>query len=170
MNALVVYNSKFGNTEQIARAIGAALATHGPSEVCSIARAGAIAPGTDLLVVGGPTHAHGMDEAMKTFLAGLPPAAVTEVPVAAFDTRLKWPMLLSGSAARGIAKQLARKGGQVLVEPGSFLVSGGEGPLVEGELERATAWAEDLADAAIRTTRVEAARAACAAPEERSEQ
>jgi flavodoxin len=166
MNALVVYTTKFGNTEQIARAIGSALRVHGPTEVRPITQADSIPPGTDLLVVGGPTQGHGIDGAMKTFLAGLSPAAVTDVPVAAFDTRLKWPMLLSGSAARGIAKQLGRLGGQVLVEPGSFLVEGGEGPLAAGELDRATAWAEDLADAAARKARVLAALDARGAREE----
>lgn len=170
MNALVVYNSKYGNTEQIARAIGTALRSHGPTDVRPITQAGEIPPGTDLLVLGGPTQGHGMDEAMASFLAGLPPIVVTDVPIAAFDTRLKWPMILSGSAARGITKQLGRLGAQVLVEPGSFLVAGGEGPLVEGELERATAWAEGLADAAVRNARVLAALESCDVRKERTEQ
>jgi flavodoxin len=148
MNALVVYESTYGNTEKIARAIGAALADHGPTEVRPSTEAEVIPPGTDLLVVGGPTHAHGMDKSLKAYLDRLPAAAVAGIAVAAFDTRLGWPAVLSGSAARGIAKQLGRKGGRRLVEPGSFVVEGGEGPLAEGELARATAWAEELAGAA----------------------
>jgi len=149
MNALVVYASQFGNTEKIARAIGSALATHGPTEVRPVAEVGGIPPDTDLLVVGGPTQGHGIDKTMKSFLAGLSPAAVADVPVAAFDTRLRWPVLLSGSAGRRIARQLRKMGGQVLVEPGSFLVEGGEGPLVAGDLDRAAVWAEHLAAAAL---------------------
>jgi flavodoxin len=150
MNALVVYDSVYGNTEQVARAIGAALAAHGPSEVRPVAQAEPIPPGTDLLVIGGPTHAHGMDKSLRTYLDRLPADAVSGVAVAAFDTRLGWPVVLSGSAARGIAKRLGRMGGRVLVEPGSFVVKGGEGPLAEGELARATRWAEELAAAAAR--------------------
>jgi hypothetical protein len=84
---------------------------------------------------------------MKSFLAGLSPTAVADVPVAAFDTRLRWPVLLSGSAGRRIARQLSKMGGQLVAEPGSFLVEGGQGPLIDGELDRATAWAERLAAA-----------------------
>jgi flavodoxin len=149
MNALVVYNSVYGNTERIARAIGSVLEGHGPTTVRAIAEADGIPPETDLVVVGGPTQGHGMDKAMKAFLGGLPPASVSGVAVAAFDTRVGWPVLLSGSAARGIAKQLGQMGGRVLVEPGSFIVQGGEGPLAEGELARATSWAEKLVDAAV---------------------
>jgi flavodoxin len=170
MNALVVYNSKFGNTEHIARAIGSTLAAHGTTDVRPIGETGKIPAETDLLVIGGPTHAHGMDEAMKTFLATLPATAVTDLPVAAFDTRLKWPMFLSGSAARGITKHLGRLGGQVLVEPGSFLVAGGEGPLVDGEIERAVSWAEGLAEAALRNAHVAESLTASAGRREGSEQ
>jgi flavodoxin len=151
MNAFVVYGSMFGNTERIARAIGSALADHGPTEVRPVAQAETIPPGTDLLVIGGPTQGHGMDKTMKAYLDRLPAGSVSGVAVAAFDTRLKWPVMLSGSAARSIAKQLGRKGGRLLVEPGSFIVEGKEGPLAEGELERASSWAEDLAGAAERT-------------------
>ena len=149
MNALVVYASQFGNTEKVARAIGSALATHGPTEVRPVAEVGGIPPDTDLLVVGGPTQGHGIDKTMKSFLAGLSPAAVADVPVAAFDTRLRWPVLLSGSAGRRIARQLSKMGGQLVAEPDSFLVGGGQGPLIDGELDRAMAWAEHLAGAAI---------------------
>jgi hypothetical protein len=91
-----------------------------------------------------------MDKPMKAYLDRLPDAVVSGMAVAAFDTRLGWPVVLSGSAARGIAKQLGRKGGRLLVEPGSFIVAGGEGPLAEGELARATSWAENLACVADR--------------------
>src|ERR671925_681536 len=102
MNALVVYASLHGNTERIARTVGAVLAGHGPTEVRPVADATAIPPETDLLVVGGPTHAHGIDKTTKAYLDRLPPPAVTGLAVAAFDTRLGWPAVLSGSAARGI--------------------------------------------------------------------
>src|SRR5262249_40360129 len=119
MNALVVYGSRYGNTEKIARAIGAALAGHGQTEIRSVAEADSIPAETDLLVVGGPTQGHGIDKSTKAFLDRMPVGSVAGIGVAAFDTRLGWPVVLSGSAARGIAKQLVRKGGRALVEPGS---------------------------------------------------
>jgi flavodoxin len=147
MNALVIYNSKFGNTERIARAIGEALRTRAVVDVQQIAEVSSISPAFDLLVVGGPTQGHGVDQDLKTFLDGLTPEAVQGVAVATFDTRLRWPVLLSGSAARGIAKRLGQKGACVIVEPESFFVEGGEGPLAEGEVARAASWARQLVDA-----------------------
>jgi hypothetical protein len=65
-----------------------------------------------------------------------------------FDTRLTWPRFLAGSAAAAAAKRLAKKGARLLVPPESFLVTGTEGPLVEGEIERARTWANHVRDAA----------------------
>jgi flavodoxin I len=104
----------------------------------------AIPAGLELLVVGGPTQGHGVDPAEKAFLDQLPAESVRGVPVVAFDTRLRWPELLSGSAAKGIAKRLQPKGARLLLEPESFFVEGKDGPLGEGELERAAAWARQV--------------------------
>jgi flavodoxin len=147
MHAMVVYDSMFGNTERIAQAIGAAIGDGAPVEVRPIAEAGGLPPGLDLLVVGGPTQGHGVDPALKAFLDGLPSEAVRGVAAAAFDTRLRWPVLLSGSAARGIAKRLGQKGAHLLAEPESFFVEHKDGPLAEGELGRAASWARSLAAA-----------------------
>jgi hypothetical protein len=67
-------------------------------------------------------------------------------PAAAFDTRLDRSPLLTGAAARGIAKRLRRRGYEVIADPESFLVEDPEGPLAEGELERARAWGESLVE------------------------
>jgi flavodoxin I len=147
MNAMVVYDSVFGNTEQVARAIGAAIGDGVPVEVRPIAEVGVIPAGLDLLVVGGPTQGHGVDPALKAFLDGLPTEAVRGVAVGAFDTRFRWPELLTGSAARGIAKRLEGKGARLLAEPESFFVEHKDGPLAEGELGRAASWARSLAAA-----------------------
>jgi flavodoxin len=135
----------FGNTERIARAIAAELQNAGRTEIRSIQDGPSILPVTDLLVVGGPTRAHGMSAEMKNFLDALPVATLHQISVAAFDTRLQWPVLLSGSAARGIANQLGRQGIHLIVEPESFFVDGREGPLLVGELEHAAIWARELA-------------------------
>jgi flavodoxin len=147
MNALVVYDSKFGNTERIARAIGEALEETVNVEVCPFAEVDTVPPVPDLLIVGGPTHAHGIDPAFKAFLDGLSPDAVEGVAVAAFDTRFRMPVMISGSAARGIAKRLVGKGAYLVAEPESFFVKHSEGPLAEGEVERAETWARELAGA-----------------------
>jgi len=146
VNALVIYDSMFGNTEQIARAIGTELAKLGTVEVRNIDEVGALPTGLDLLVVGGPTQGHGVDQDEKAFLDRLPAESVRDVPFAAFDTRLRWPELLSGSAAKGIAKRLQQKGARPVAEPESFFVEGKDGPLGEGELERAAVWARQVAD------------------------
>ena len=65
---------------------------------------------------------------------------------AAFDTRFDKPAFLTGSAAKGIAKRLRQRGFELVAEPESFFVLGTEGPLKDGELERAAAWAVALGD------------------------
>jgi flavodoxin I len=157
MKALVVYDSAYGNTEKIAQAIGQALGSPGEVE---IVRAGNAKPehlaGLTLLVVGSPTQRLRPLPAATGFLKGIPPHGLQGVKVAAFDTRMtvadieKIPILafvvktFGGYAAPIIAKHLAKKGGQLAVPPEGFYVAGGEGPLVEGELERAAAWAGQI--------------------------
>jgi flavodoxin len=141
MRIQVIYDSKFGNTERIARTVADGL---GPeTRVDAVGDVVAIEAGISLLVVGGPTQAHGTSPAMTDFLGRLP--SLDGVAVAAFDTRLTWPRLLSGAASDRIAKALTKRGGHLVAPPESFLVTGGEGPLVEGELDRALAWAKALA-------------------------
>lgn len=146
MNALVVYESRYGNTAEVARAIAAALEAHGSARLVEAADPTAFdVGGVDLLVVGGPTEGHGVSKTLRARLAGLPPDALVGVVAAAFDTRLTWPAFLAGSAAKGVAKMLRRLGAQVVVPPQSFLVTGAEPHGVAGgEIERARAWAGHL--------------------------
>jgi hypothetical protein len=65
---------------------------------------------------------------------------------AAFDTRMDRSAVVTGAAARGIARRLRRRGYEVLAEPESFLVEDSEGPLAEGELDRARAWGESFVE------------------------
>jgi hypothetical protein len=81
---------------------------------------------------------------MSGYLDRLDIASVRARPVAAFDTRINWPRLLSGSAASGIAKRLESAGARVMEPEGSFIVNT-EPALLSGELERARTWAETLA-------------------------
>ena len=155
MNALIVYDSVFGNTEKVARAIGAALGTQGNVETLSVGQVTADKMrGLDLLVVGSPTRGLRPTEAISKLLNALPKTHLAGIQVAAFDTRLALDKIDStfvrllvskgGYAAGTIAKILKKKGGNLLAPPEGFLVVGEQGPLVDGETERAAEWAERL--------------------------
>jgi flavodoxin len=159
MKALVVYDSAYGNTERIAQVIGEAL---GAPEEVSVQRAGTIKtdPLTEvrLLIVGSPTQRFRPLPTISSLLKGLAPNSLKGVHVAAFDTRLsqsnidETPVLAffvkligRGAYAAGpIADQLKKKGGKLVGSPAGFYVEGMEGPLVQGELERAQQWAKQI--------------------------
>ncbi len=156
MNTVVVYDSKYGNTELIARAIAERLAA---VELLNAAGAATYDfSGVDLLVVGGPTQAHGVSPALRDLLERALDTNLSGVSAAAFDTRLRMPAFLSGSAARGIADRLRRKGARLVVQPESFIVTGERGPLVDGEVERARAWATAILTQAATSTEPAGAR------------
>jgi len=168
MRAVVVYESMYGNTHLIADAIGEGLASLGEVEVVPVERATAAVSDADLVVVGGPTHVHGMstrisregavkDAAKPGRDLTLDPDAegpglrdwletIDALPrkAAAFDTRLDGSPLLTGRASKGIAKRLARHGCEVVVEPMSFLVTR-DNHLVDHERDHARAWGAELA-------------------------
>ena len=166
MRAVVVYESMFGSTRRVAEAVGEGLGDVGEVVVVPVEDAdAALDGGADLLVVGGPTHVHGLsrprtrasavamadkpgsnlalDEhargrGLREWLPAAPPAAGLG---AAFDTRIAFP--LSGHASKAIGRQLRRRGYAMAEPPESFLV-GDENVLQPGEEERARAWGERL--------------------------
>jgi len=169
MRTLIVYESMYGNTHQIAEGIASGLRPDAEVRVVSVHEAsGDMVSWAELLIVGGPTHIHGMtrpssrqgasDAAMKPD-SGLtldPDAAgdglrewfaslgkAVNQRAAAFDTRTDGPALFTGRASGGIAKELRRHGYALVAEPESFLVK--ENHLVTGEAERAAAWGASLA-------------------------
>ena len=166
MAAVVVFESIYGNTREVANAVAAGLG--GDTVVAAVGDVDEAAlTETELVVVGGPTHMHGLATSMSRKMAvkgaeedsdvELDPAARSERgvrdwladlggggPAAAFDTRIDKSPALTGSAARGIAKRLRRRGFTVVADPESFFVDDAEGPLVEGELERAREWGASL--------------------------
>jgi flavodoxin len=144
MKVLIVYESMYGNTERIARAIGTALAAWSSVKVQAIGEIDRLPGDVDVLVVGGPTYAHGVEAAMKDFLDRIPDGSLDGVMAAAFDTRVNWPKILSGAASRGIAEWLERKGARLLLPPESFVVKDKDGPLIEGEEARAMTWSHQL--------------------------
>ena len=146
MNSLVVYESKFGNTQRVAELIGKALGSHGNAPVVDIESPDALKlEKVDLLVIGGPTQAHGMSPALRVYLDGLISRAPAGMRAAIFDTRLKGPGFLWGSAAKAIADQLRKAAFVVVAPPESFLVEGMKEPrMVDGEEQRAQAWAVEI--------------------------
>jgi flavodoxin len=158
MKVLIVYDSYFGNTEKVAQAMGDALRDVAEVEVHRVADA---QPGQvtelDALIVGSPTRAFSATPAIKQFVGRIPSQGLKGTRVAAFDTRiaveetgprfLAFLVRIFGYAAEPIAARLERKGGTQAASPGGFIVEGSEGPLREGELERAADWARQVGTA-----------------------
>jgi flavodoxin len=148
MNALVVYDSLYGNTERIARAIGDALADRA-GDKARVVRPGGVdaddVEAVDLLIVGSPTHGGQATEAIQGLLTRLEGTLPAGTRVAAFDTRLATRLVaIFGYAAGRIGRALEEAGGTLVAPPEGFVVKGKEGPLRDGELERAADWAREL--------------------------
>lgn len=158
MKALVVYESAWGNTREVAEAISSGLSDRMDTHVIAVDTAPPLRDvQVDLLVVGAPTHAFGLSrEATREDAhqrgGDLIPSGVREwlesdpvsLLVATFDTHVRHPNL-PGHASRKTAKKLEKLGCEVLIEPESFYVRGYEGPLLDGEVDRARSWGEELA-------------------------
>lgn len=164
--AVVVYESMFGNTEAIARAVAEGLAERLDVEV---ARAGPdlVVDDVALVVVGAPTHAFGLSWPSTRRSAGEQgaPGSVAQGPglrewldgwtpgpdppqVAAFDTRIR-KKGVPGSAARTALRKLHRRGTHLACSALSFWVSGTPGPLLPEETDRAREWGRSLAQATL---------------------
>jgi len=145
MKTVVVYDSVYGNTEIIARAIGDAI----PGEV-QVLRVGQVNAGdlnnVDLLIIGSPTHGSLPTEAVQSLVEKIGSPAREDARAATFDTRLTWGFLRRwGFAAPKMADTLKEKGWTLAGEPGGFFVKGlKKGPLKRGETDRAAAWAKGL--------------------------
>lgn len=145
MKTLIIYDSQFGNTERIAQAIANTLSEFGQARAVHISQAHPTElREADLLVLGCPIQGWKPTPAMQTFLEHIPSGSLSSVRAACFDTRLRWPRWLRGSAADEISRQLRKRGCEPLVPPEGFLVKGKEGPLQSGEVERAASWARML--------------------------
>ena len=168
MRSLICYESMYGNTREVAEAIGSGLASTFEVAVAPISEVtDEMVRGSDLVVVGAPTHAHGMprpvsrdgaasrglehgaelepgahDDGVREWLARAEPF---DNAVAAFDTRVDMNPLLSGQASHAISRRLRRLGGRELVDPESFLVDKDD-TLLDGELARASQWGARIAD------------------------
>lgn len=169
MNVLVVYESSYGNTHLIADAIGEGLGIAHTVTVVPVGKATKeLVDAVDLVVVGGPTHVHGMSRpatrgqaadaahqpgsslvldadaegaGLREWFEVLPSG---DVFGAAFDTRLDASAVLTGRASKGINKQLRRHGFREIAEPMSFLVTK-ESHLATGQQDAARSWGQLLA-------------------------
>lgn len=195
MRTVVVYESVYGNTREIAEAIAEGVHRADPAaavECLPVAEADTAATrAADLLVVGGPTHMRGMSSGLSRRMAAMTAAKTADTKAAdtktadartaaatgaagsagpeerrpaagpglrtwfhrlpktgsgtraaAFDTRAAAPH--SGGAARGIAQRLSRHHYDLVTEPEGFVVEGADGPLRQGELDRARDWGATL--------------------------
>lgn len=157
MNILIVYDTVYGNTQQLAEAMARALAA---TAAVRLERAEALsridAAGIDLLIVGGPTHRRRISAPLAAVLGATGRDAFRGTRAAAFDTRYRMSAWLTGSAARRIARQLKKRGARQAAPRESFFMQRDAPPkgrkrrhelerLEPGEVERAARWAAELA-------------------------
>jgi len=155
MKALIIYESFFSNTEQIAKAIGEGFDSSVEVEVCKVSDINLEQlKGIDLLIVGAPTRAFRPSPGILKFLKSIPSKSLQGVKAASFDTRisledikirfLKVMVKIFGYAAEPISKKLRKKGGEIIADPAGFCVMDTEGPLKENELKHAKDWGKSL--------------------------
>jgi len=177
VRALVVYESLFGNTREVARAIGRGMRDARPEarvDVLSVDEAPGPPPDVDLVVVGGPTHFLGVTSRLSRELerqyerrirrpvAGRDPGRRSSGTAGLRDWLARMPRghgaaaavfdtrmatPVAGGAAPGIARRLRRRGYRLVATSRTFTVTGVGGPLVSGEADRARAWGRELAHA-----------------------
>ncbi|MBN2072758.1 MAG: flavodoxin family protein [Actinobacteria bacterium] len=144
MKTLIIYDSVHGNTEKIAKAIGDQIP--GDVKIIKPQEAGDLEMGSaDLLIIGSPTYGGRPTKPILEFLDKISPDVLKKARFFAFDTRIaaKWVKIF-GFASGKITSYLKSKGCSVISEPEGFMVSGTEGPLVEGETVRASNWAKNI--------------------------
>lgn len=141
MKAFVVYDSAYGNTQTIAEALASRLGSKAAAVPVDRFDPGKVQAG-DLLVVGSPINGWRPTPKITKALADLGIRGLTGVRAAAFDTRVR--LFIHGDAARKMTRALKDAGASIVGGPIGFYVKGSEGPLLEGEAERAASWAEKL--------------------------
>lgn len=166
-SVVIVYESMFGATRTIAEAIAEGLGDTVSVRLVPIRDVAAITDHPEVVIVGAPTHAHGLsrpesrleaarwamhdrahltlepvsDDGVREWLATKPTWIRHHV---AFDTRADMPRIFTGSAAAAIDRRLSKRGSQPLDEPRSFLVDKSS-HLLADELDKARAWGAELA-------------------------
>ena len=162
MNVIVVFESHWGNTASVARAIADGFGPDARVLTTDEATPTVIAD-ADLIIAGAPVMAFNLpSDRMLATLAGdakapTPPdlshpsmrAWLERLPAghgrsAQFETGLRGS---PGGATKAIGHKLEEAGFPRLGKSRRFVVKGSYGPLREGELERAHEWGSELAAA-----------------------
>jgi flavodoxin len=141
MKSLVIYDSNLGNTKLIAETIAKELGDDAVVMSVSDFKTDYLQE-VKFLVIGSPVIAWQPTTKINDFLATFKKKQLDGFKAAAFDTRVT--LFIHGDAAGKIAVELARAGAVVVTEPMGFKVKGKNGPLLDGEVERAAAWGRSL--------------------------
>jgi flavodoxin len=145
MKAHVVYDSAYGNTKAVADAVVQGLKPLHAAAVPVTDFNPATLSGGDLLVLGSPINGWRPTPKITDLLAQLGNGKLHGIKAAAFDTRIRF--FIHGDAARKMTRLLKEGGATIISDPALFYVRGTEGPLRNGELEKAASWAKTLAAA-----------------------
>lgn len=141
MKALVIYDTNYGNTKKVAKIIAGKLWKE--TQFVSVADLKKkVLEGIEVIVVGSPVIGWNPSEKMSKFLAGLKENELQGIKAASFDTRMK--LFFFTDAAKKISKELSRAGATIIAASQGFYVKKAEGPLRDGEKERAIVWATDI--------------------------
>lgn len=141
MKTLILYDTNFGNTQQIAEAISKGIGNNSTHSSVTEIKPQDL-EGYDLIIVGSPIIGWKPTEKMAAFLNGIEKGQLNQIKVATFDTRVK--LFIHGDAAKKLAVKFKELGGEIVIDPQPFYVKGKDGPLYEGELERAKEWVESI--------------------------
>ena len=144
-NAVVIYDSKHGNTKTVAESIAEGLREGGVVDVLVLRVDAAkieVLAGYDALVIGSPNHIGGATRRIKKLITDL--STLQGKLVAAFDT------YMGKDFEKAVGKILKRLGdiapGLEAITPGlSVLVNGMTGPIAEGELAKSKAFGKRIA-------------------------
>ena len=156
MKTLLLFDSYFGNTEKIARAVAKAFEGDNEFEIKRNNEANAEELANyKLLIIGSPTRGFQPTEDVSKLIKAVPAGELRNIKIAAFDTRVLLETIKSkffrkvvdvgGYAAKTIDKRLVQKGAISIIAPEGFYVMDTEGPLKDGELERAENWGRQIA-------------------------
>ncbi len=153
MKTLIIYDSYFGNTQKIAKAIGQSIKGAQVIKIKNVKQDDII--DIDLLIVGSPTRAFRPTKTISDFIKNLPKDSLSDIKVAAFDTGintqdtnsgfLRFMINIFGYASRHIEKLLTAKGGKPVLKPTTFWVTDTKGPLKKGEIDRVRKWIDGIA-------------------------
>lgn len=153
MRVLVIYDSVYGNTKSIAEAIFKGFGIPESGAVLNVKEASS--ERGDIIIVGSPTHGGRPTEGIQKYLDSLNESSINGAYFACFDTRfaeedqnigLRILMRAIGYAAEKMSKALIRKGAHIVATPEAFIVTGREGPLRDGEVQRAYEWGKSISD------------------------